>query len=126
MASMNNAIPMLPKVFDFKDAVDKTDRLLEVANQVVTQLQGQVYPLVIDPATGTAWAGGTFPRPAWVPTASVTAYENLLTQGTLATLIAAIDTEYGLYELAAALHYKLQQIEALHPLPYAANPPVGV
>lgn len=115
MASMNNAVPMLPKSFDLKDAVDRPDRLLEVGAQVVTQLQGQVFPLVINPATGTAYTAGTFPRPAWVQAADVSAFEALMTQGTLATLIAAIDTEYGVYELAAALAYKFQQIAALNP-----------
>lgn len=116
MAAFNNAIPMLPKQFDLKDAVDRADRLLEVAHQVVTQFQGQVFPLVIDPATGEAFTAGAFPKPAWVTAgANTTAYEALLTQGTLATLIAATDTEYGLYELAAALQYKLQQIAALNP-----------
>jgi hypothetical protein len=114
MASMNNAIPMLPKHFDLKDAVDKTDRLLEVAQQISTQLQGQIYPLVIDPALGTVYT--TPPAPAWVtsPIDNSAAYKLLLTNGTLSTLIAAIDTEYGLYELAAALQFKLQQIAALN------------
>lgn len=125
MASMNNAIPMLPKHFDLKDAVDKTDRLLEVTQQVVTQLQGQIYPLVISPdgtgtaggtasGAGTVYTAGNFPKPAWVSVANETTYGQYLTNGTLATLIAAIDTEYGLYELAAAMQFKLNQIALLN------------
>jgi len=126
MASFNNAIPMLPKRFDLKDAVDRTDRLLEVADQVIVQLQGQIFPLVISPdgtgtaggtatGAGTVYSAGNFPRPGWLLAANYTAYEALLTSGTLATLVAAVDTEYGIYELAAALQYKFAQIEALKP-----------
>jgi hypothetical protein len=124
MASMNNAIPALPKEFDLKDAVDRTDRLLEVAQQVVTQVQRQIFPLIFEPNTGLSYrdsgVGHTptpFSRPSWLTAANVTAYENLLTTGTISTLIAATDTEYGIYELAAALQYKFQQIAALNPHP---------
>lgn len=113
MPSFNNAVPQLPKRFDLRDVVDHVDRLLEVLDQAVAQSQGQVYPLTIDPVTGAAYAGGSFPRPGYIQTADVTTYENILTQGTVAACVAA-NAAFGAKELLATLQAKLSGIEALN------------
>ncbi len=113
MASMNNAIPQLPKSFDLRDATDHVDRILEVADQVAVQLQAQLYPLTVDPATGVAYVAGTFPRPDYIISGGgITAYEAVLSEGTLATLITFC-ANYGAAQIAAALQAKLAVIPTL-------------
>lgn len=124
MASFNNAIPMLPKVFDLEDATDRVARLLEVADQVTVQLLGQLYPIVIDASSGKVYADDLFPRPDFITTdAGIEAYEALLYGGSGGDDAPAVTTQvaacvaanagYGAYEVAACLQGKLATVPTL-------------